>query len=442
MYLFYNVLLISVLIITSPLWIYKLFSKEKHRKGFTEKIGILPRELERPALGEIRVHIHAVSVGEVNAVTPFVKELKNRHPEIRLVLSTVTPAGNDMARRRLPEVDHILYFPFDLPWIVKKVIAKIRPHLYITVETELWPNFLRWIKRSGARSIIINGRISPRTFKGYSRIKPLMRRVLATVDLFCMQSDEDARKIRAIGAPDTAVIVTGNMKYDQRFLDVSEDEVQKKRALFGIERDDMVIIAGSTHRGEDEIIIKSHRECLKSDERIRLIIAPRHVERAGEIEKLVRESGFEVIKRTDISGSKRGIILSSSPFALRPVIIIDTLGELSTLYSMASVVIMGGSFIAHGGQNPLEAMFYRKPVIFGQHMFNFREIAEEILKNGAGIRVEKWEDLTKTLRKLINDPERQKEMGEKGYQIILKNKGAVERNLAMVEKFLSKSYYS
>lgn len=430
MYFLYNFLLISILIVASPFWIFKILTKEKYRKGLIEKLGILPSDLKKRDSNKVRVHVHAVSVGEVIAATPFIKELKKRHPEISLVLSTVTPTGNEMAHKRLPEADHIIYFPFDLPWVVKKVINTVRPCLYITVETELWPNFLREVKLSGAKSIIINGRISPHTFKGYMRIKPFMKRTLSYVDLFCMQSDEDAGKIKAIGAPEGAVRVTGNMKYDQRFVDISEDEVSIKKRVLGINREDRVIIAGSTHRGEDEIILEAYKECLKGDEKIRLIIVPRHIERTGEIERLVKMQGLEMVRRTGLNNSKENTI----PY--NTVIIGDTIGELATLYSIATVVIIGGSFIPHGGQNPLEAIYYKKPVVFGEHMFNFREIAGEILENGAGIKVEKAEDLTKALKALLNDPNRQRKMGEKGYEIILKNKGAVDRNLDIVEEFL------
>ncbi|MEK6584377.1 MAG: glycosyltransferase N-terminal domain-containing protein, partial [Nitrospirota bacterium] len=199
MYFLYNILLIILLIFTFPFWIFKVLTTEKHRKGFWEKlgkgVGPVLREVEGVRVGfsdEMRIHIHAVSVGEVIAATPFIKGLRQRHPEIRLILSTVTPTGNEVAHKRLPEVDHILYSPFDLPWSVKKFINRVRPDLYVSVETELWPNFLREVKRSGAKSIIINGRISPDAFKGYKRLRPFMKRVLANVDLFCMQSDEDA----------------------------------------------------------------------------------------------------------------------------------------------------------------------------------------------------------------------------------------------------------
>ncbi|MBI5038241.1 MAG: 3-deoxy-D-manno-octulosonic acid transferase [Nitrospirae bacterium] len=461
MYLLYNFLLLSFLILASPFWIYKVLTKEKHRKGFFEKLGIAaPPPLINPSK-KGGIHIHAVSVGEVVAAIPFIKELKKRHPEIRLVLSTVTPTGREVACKRLPEVDQIVYFPFDLPWSVRRFLKRIRPDLFISVETELWPNFLRQVKLSGARTLIINGRISPHTFKGYSRIRPFMKKVLIYVDLFCMQSEEDAERVRSIGALRDSVKVTGNMKYDQGFIDIDKQVLSEKRELFGIEEGDRVIIAGSTHRGEDEIILASYRECLKktealtpfrgtrnnenfpplqeegqggdgvfSSEKIRLIIVPRHPERTGEIEEIIKRQGLESIKRTALGSPRKDNI----PY--NPVIIVDTIGELATLYSMATVVIIGGSFISHGGQNPLEALYYRKPVIFGEHMFNFREITEEILKCGAGIQVENSEELSRTLKGLVPDTVRQREMGEKGYQIILRNKGAVGRNLAIVEKLL------
>lgn len=476
MYFLYNILLVIFLILTSPFWVFKVLTKEKHRKGFLQKAGILLPEIRKKTAGEVRVHVHAVSVGEVIAATPFVKALKKRHPEITLFVSTVTPTGNEVARKRFSEADYILYSPYDLPWVVKKFINRVRPDLYITVETELWPNFLRQVKRAGARTLIINGRISPHTLKGYARIRPFMKRVLAHIDLFCMQSEEDAKRLITIGAPEGTVKVTGNMKYDQSFMNLTEEDLTKKRALLGVGKDDRVIIAGSTHRGEDELIVKSYKACLKernypilqdtmkhkngrdknvppidgkqgfptiddrrgfltpSDgppgEKTRLIIVPRHPERASEIEEIVRTQGLIPLKRTALDSR------STENIPGNPVLIVDTIGELAALYSMATVVIIGGSFIPHGGQNPLEALYYRKPVVFGPHMFNFREIMEEILKNGAGVSIEKPEDLAGRLKELLEDTKRQREMGEKGYQIIVKNRGAAERNLDIAGKLL------
>lgn len=447
-YFLYNVLLLILVIITSPFLLYKVLTKEKHRKGFWEKVGIagedpspsgrgavpVLRDIEGVRVGSadaVCVHVHAVSVGEVIAATPFIKGLRQRHPDIRLTLSTVTPTGNDLARLRLPEVDRIMYSPFDLPWSVKRFINRVRPDIYISVETELWPNFLREVKRSGAKSIIINGRISPDAFKGYKRFRLFMKKVLSNVDLFCMQSEEDARRIREIGAAAGSVTVTGNMKYDQKFIEMDEDAMGAKMRLYGIEKGDKVIVAGSTHPGENEVILTAYLECLKDNEKLRLIIVPRHIERSADIEKLVKAKGLDVIRRTGLSNSEKNCV------PCRTVIVVDTIGELSTLYSIATVVIMGGSFIPHGGQNPLEAMFYKKPVIFGRYMFNFKQITEEILQGGAGLMVEDEERLREALRGVLNDSRRQWEMGEKGYKIITRNRGAVERNIAIIEKILS-----
>ena len=476
MYLLYNFLLILFVIITFPFWLYKVFTKEKHRKGFWEKLGLGTELNSVPATPDnsCRIHIHAVSVGEVIAAIPFIKELRQRHPEIRITLSTVTPTGNEVARTRLPEVDQILYSPFDFPWSVKRFIDRVKPDIYVSVETELWPNFLREVKRFGAKSLIINGRISPDAFKGYRRFRFVMKRVLSNVDLFCMQSDEDADRIREIGAPAGSVTVTGNMKYDQKFIEMDEDAISAKMRLYGIDKGDKVIVAGSTHPGEDEAIISAYLECQKDDEKpaytppvchpefisgsqtmpgeeipkqvrddrgddrgmgfsgakLRLIIVPRHIERTADIERILKARGLDVIKRTGLRNSEKNDV----PY--RTVIVVDTIGELSSLYSIATIVIIGGSFITHGGQNPLEAMYYRKPLIFGKHMFNFKQITEEILESGAGLMIEDKDSLKDALQGLLNNNGKQQEMGEKGYKIIAKNRGAVERNLAIIEKLL------
>src|SRR3972149_10007857 len=273
MYLLYNFLLILLVTIAFPFWLYKVATKEKHRRGFWEKLGLgtelnsIPAGSSVPEKGRARIHIHAVSVGEVIASIPFIKELRQRHPEIRITLSTVTPTGNEVAHKRLPEVDQILYSPFDLPWSVKRFISRVKPDVYVSVETELWPNFLREVKRSGARSLIINGRISPDAFKGYRRFRFVMKRGLSNVDLFCMQSEEDAVRIREIGASAGSVTVTGNMKYDQKFIEMEGDANSAKMRLYGIDKGDKVIVAGSTHPGEDEAVISAYLECQKDDEK-------------------------------------------------------------------------------------------------------------------------------------------------------------------------------
>src|SRR4030067_3862077 len=296
MYLLYNFLLILFVIITFPFWLYKVFSREKQRKGFWEKLGLGTELNSAPATPDnsCRIHIHAVSVGEVIAAIPFIKELRQRHPEIRITLSTVTPTGNEVARTRLPEVDQILFSAFDFPWSVKRFIDRVKPDIYVSVETELWPNFLREVKRFGAKSLIINGRISPDAFKGYRRFRLVMKRVLSNVDLFCMQSDEDAERIRGIGAPAGSVTVTGNMKYDQKFIEMTNDAINSKMRLFGINNGDKVIVAGSTHPGEDEAVLTSYIECLKDNEKLRLNIIPRHIERTTDIERLGGGAGGKV----------------------------------------------------------------------------------------------------------------------------------------------------
>ncbi|MCC6545449.1 MAG: 3-deoxy-D-manno-octulosonic acid transferase [Nitrospirae bacterium] len=431
----YNLLLILLVIVTLPFLLYKVAVTEKHRKGFWEKLGVAKENQWGTELNSVldrraRIHIHAVSVGEVIAAIPFIKELRQRHPEVRITVSTVTPTGNELARKRLPEVDQILYSPFDLTWSVKRFINRVKPDIYISVETELWPNFLREVKRSGARSLIINGRISPDAFKGYRRFRCFMKRILSNVDLFCMQTDEDGERIRDIGAPASSVTVTGNMKYDQKFIEMNNDAINKKMHLFGINSGDKVIVAGSTHPGENEVILSSYIECLKEDEQLRLIIVPRHIERTADIERLARTMGLDVIRRTGLGNAKRNNV----PY--KTVIVVDTIGELSTLYSIATVVMIGGSFIPHGGQNPLEAMYYRKPLIFGKHMFNFKQITEEILESGAGHMIEDIDSLKDVLQGLLNNNGKQQEMGEKGYKIIAKNRGAVERNLAIIDKYV------
>jgi len=428
MYSLYNVLLFLFFIISSPYWIYKVFTTEKFRKGLMEKLGLKVPMLKNSP-GSIRVHVHAVSVGEVMAALPLIRELKSRHRDISLIVTTTTPAGNEVAKRQIREADCITYFPMDFPWAVNRFIKAVNPSIYISIETEIWPNFLHALKKKGVKNMIINGRISPSSYKGYSMIRPFIKHILRNIDLFCVQTAGDAERFKSLGAPGDSIIVTGNIKYDRVFKEVDEEFITRTRTLFGIRDDEKLIIGGSTHKGEEDIILDAYVECLKKNEKTKLIIAPRHIERTEEIERLISLRGLQPVKRTELGKKRLHPVLPS-------VIILNTIGELATLYAIATVVIIGGSFIPHGGQNPLEPLFYRKPIIFGKYMFNFQEISEEILKNGAGIQVEDAEGLSESLIRLLHDENRRIRMGEAGYRTIMNNKGALRRDIEAVERFI------
>jgi 3-deoxy-D-manno-octulosonic-acid transferase len=386
---------------------------ELRRRWLGERLGGLPpRESSRPL-----VWLHAVSVGEVAASVPFVRGLTERHPGLDVVVSTVTDTGQAVARERLGRLARVVYVPFDLRLSVRRALARLRPSLFIAMETELWPNTFRAMREAQVPVVILNGRISESSFRGYRKVRFLMRRVLRDVTLFCMQDDEYARRIRELGAGEEDVLVTGSFKFD---VTAKGGDIPWAGGLTG-----PVVVAGSTHRGEDEIMLGLFRALKQDFPALTLILVPRHPERFDEVDALVRKEGLPLVRRTSLSGGER---VSGS------VVLLDTVGELSSVYGIADVVVMGGSFIRHGGQNPLEAMAWGKPVVCGPHMENFHFI-KEFYDRGAAIEARE-NTLAQSVRGLLSSPQKRQSMGARARDILKANQGAVGRALDAVERFL------
>ena len=390
----------------------------------------------RPLPGGERgnIWIHAVSVGEVIASTSLIKSLRKEYPDIKIILSTVTDTGQQIARERIKEADYIIYFPFDFSWSVKRALNTINPIICIIMETELWPNFLREASKKAIPVAVINGRISERSFKRYRMISLFMKNVLESVKLFSMQTEDDAKRAISIGANHNNVRVSGNIKYDNEFKEIEEEKVKEIKNTLGVNNSDRIFIAGSTHPGEEETIIRLYSHILKNHPDFRLVIAPRHIDRVGEVEEIVKKMGFNAVRKTAISKVSHQSPVTSHQ--LKPVIILDTIGELGFMYSIADIVFIGGSLIPHGGQNILEPAFYKKPVIFGKYMMNFQEIAKEMVLLGGGIQVESEEDLIREVEGLLNNKKKMIEIGEKGYRVIMKNRGALQKNLVLIEDII------
>jgi 3-deoxy-D-manno-octulosonic-acid transferase len=340
----------------------------------------------------------------------------------------MTETGRSVAEK-IPEVDLALYFPFDYPFSVRRLLNLVNPAMVVIMETEIWPNFLAEAKRRGIPTIMANGRISDRSFGRYLKARSLFRPVLDKVTRFCMQSDEDARRIIAIGAAPDRVHSCRNLKLDipsQRVTDHLRSELRQK---FGIPSSLRVFTAGSTHQGEEEEVIAAYRQVLESDPGSFLVLVPRHPERADAVGELLRSSG--------IGFARRSVPLAAdSHFIAGQVLLVDTVGELMQFYALSDLVFVGGSLVPFGGHNLLEPASLGVPLLFGPHMHNFREIAALVGSYGAGQQVADAGELAGSWLALLNDPERLRVLGDNGIRLLEENGGAVERHMEIIGMFL------
>lgn len=368
--------------------------------------------------------LHAVSVGEAIAAAPLVDGLRRLHPELPLVVTTVTETGARVVRERYAGLSTHRFFPVDLPWTARRFVDALNPAFLVCMETELWPNLLRTLAARGVPVMIANGRISDRSYRRYRLVRRFMRSVLECVSVFAMQSDEDARRVIALGAPAERVVVTGNIKSEA--LPDSAGVVDLWHRLLGFEAGRRVWIAGSTHRGEEAMILDAHALALAECPDLALVIAPRHPEQAGEVLDLVAARGWPAVRRSELPRQRER----------NAVIVLDTVGELAPLYAVADVVFVGGSLIPFGGHNMLEPALRRKPVLFGPHTTNFREAAALLESAGAALVVRDGAELGRKLARLLGDRDLRVKLGEAGYEAVASRHGAVRETLDLVGRFL------
>jgi len=379
------------------------------------------------------IWIHASSVGEVFCTIPLVRRIKNELPHRYIVLTTMTPTGNESARKNLPEADKVLFFPIDHPIIIRRTLKRISPVLLILLETEIWPNLLRCCGKMRIPVVLVNGRISERSFRGYRFLKFFFKKCLRNISLFLMQTETDRKRIIEVGADREKVKVIGNMKFDQTPppLRESMDGISK---LFLQDDKRYLIVAGSTHTGEEEIFVSIFKELKKIYPKLSLLLAPRHLERLEEVERILKRESLLWERKTSVFLNQDQ--MGKTEDRIPEVVLLDTLGELWQFYSMATLVFIGGSLVPVGGHNPLEPLFYKKCVIFGHNMFNFSEISQSLLKEGGAIQVKNKEELLFQLKYLLNNEEKRKSFGERGYQFLKKYQGATERTFQEIMAFI------
>jgi 3-deoxy-D-manno-octulosonic-acid transferase len=412
-YQLYSALLAIGFVLALPWFLWKGRATGKYLRTFRERMGRLPVYLNVD--GDRSIWIHAVSVGEVLAARTLVDPLKKRFPTHRVFVSTTTLTGNAVARKSVRGADGLFYAPFDWPGPVRKALSTLNPDLLVLVETELWPNLIHEARRRGTRVAVVNGRISPRAFVGYRRIRGLLRSVLAEVDLFLMQGDPHAKRIVEIGAPSDRVRVSGNLKFDavepprtpERLSRLIVTEARRGRPVW---------VAGSTVGGEEELVLKAFHHIREHAPDTGLIVAPRHPERFDEVPPLIEAAGFRCVRRTSLE-----------PGAWRDgeVVLLDTLGELAQVYPLATVVFVGGSLMPAGGHNILEAAVAAKAIVVGPHMENFQEIADQFRAERALVQVNTAEELAAEVLALLRDEGRRREMGERARGLVDRNRGAL-----------------
>jgi 3-deoxy-D-manno-octulosonic-acid transferase len=427
MYVLYSVLMVAFFAVMSPFLIYQAVRYRKYIGSFTQRLGYLPVSFNLDA--EKSIWIHAVSVGEVLTARALLPALRERYPRLRLFLSTTTMTGQQIARNNLQYVDEVFYFPFDLGFIVNRTLGLVRPRLFIMMETEIWPNQLRACHRAGVKTLLVNGRISSRSYPRYRFARPFFRRVLRHVDRFCMQSDESARRVIDIGADRDRVVVTGSLKFDSLEIPGSSPDRGHNRVLryFRIAPERPVIIAASTLKGEEEAVLDAFQRIRSTMSNALLIIAPRKPQRFEDVERLARRAGWNVARRSELR-------VDAEP--RHDVVILDTIGELAQLYQVATAVFVGGSLVDSGGHNILEPAVFGKPIVFGPYMQNFTEIARTFVDNGAAIQVRNGRELEPALVDLLGDPVRRARLGAAARALVEANRGARTKTLAAIAQLL------
>jgi len=412
--LVYNLLLFLCLPGIFIYYLWRIFVSRKSNKSWRENLGGLPKLAMRQQ-GRKAIWVHAASVGEIIASVPLLNALRLLRPDDLILVTTITQTGNEVAQKSAKAADKVSYFPLDYPFIVARALNRVHPDVFVMVETEIWPNFLAAAKRRGVPTVLVNGRISDRSFKRGMRWRWLLSWAIKNVDYCCMQSDMDAERILALGAPPESVQVVGNLKFDQDGAEMHESEVSKLRADLGIAEGIPVLVAGSTNPGEEKIVLDAYGSLKQDLPNLKLVIAPRQIERADEIVSFVTSRGFSCTRRT--VGRTEGF----------DVLVLDTFGELASVYSVANVTFVGGSLVPKGGHSIFQPILQGKPVIFGPYMQNFRDISQLAISAGVGFEVRNAGELAERARLLLTNPENLANITAVCRKLVADNRGASER---------------
>jgi 3-deoxy-D-manno-octulosonic-acid transferase len=419
-----NLLYLVALVLLSPYLLYKSLTTGKYRRGIWRKLTgrALLRDGDAPC-----AWFHGVSVGEIHLLREVIARFRRRHPDWECVISTTTDTGFDEACKRFPDLA-VFYWPLDFSWAVRRALRRVNPSLVVLAEGELWPNFLAAASHRGVPVAVINGRMSPRSFRRYQRLRFLTRRLWTRVALYAVQTEEYAAHFRALGAPPDRVHVTNSIKYDGTPTDRDHPRTQALRRLLAVDPDDVVWIAGSTQDPEEAIALAIFERLRPEQPRLRLILVPRQKDRFDAVAALLERHGHPFVRRSRLS----------APLSDRQaVVLVDTIGELGALWGLADIAFVGGSLDGRrGGQNMIEPAAYGAAVLFGPHVWNFRDTAAKLLDAHAALQVESAPALEAEVRHLLTDPAARQQLGTAARRLVLEQQGATDRTLALLDHLL------
>lgn len=411
------------MLVSLPWWLYQILRHGKYRTGFAERVGRVPARLLRASVPTIWVH--AVSVGEVLAVAGLVEAMRRELSQYRIVISTTTDTGQQLARKRFGE-ENVFYFPMDFGFAIRPYFAALQPELVVLAETEFWPNFLRLAHASGARIAVVNARISDRSWPNYRRFRWALRRMLAHIDLFLAQTPEDGARLESMGAVPSRLRVTGNLKFDVA-VPREAPLVENLRRALAAENARPVLVCGSTLEGEEAILLRAFEAVLAAHPRAVMILAPRHPERFEEVATLLQQSGTAFRRRTRWAGEG----LAGG------VLLLDSIGELAALYALADVAFVGGSLVPRGGHNIIEPAMHGVAIIIGEHTENFRDIVG-LFRSRDAVRVVGQSELTAAILRLLDDDVERRALGQRALDTVRSQAGATPRTLAALQTLLAR----
>jgi 3-deoxy-D-manno-octulosonic-acid transferase len=422
MYAIYSVFLFFALLFYFPAYFVRSRLCRKESLHLRRRCGA---GLKKRDPGKKSFWIHAVSVGEVLSLQNLIREIKRIHPDWGIYFSCLTESGYRMAREKFAELDEIFFVPLDLGFVVKRFFLHLKPDVFVLAESEFWPNLLREARRKTKGVLLVNGRISNRSFRRFERFKFLMKRILNQVSLFLVQTDKDKRMLEKIGVDPGIVRVAGNLKAEIKLPILTSQDLKRLKDGLGISQKARVIVAGSIRKGEEEPLLEAYSRARETKPELLFILAPRHPERAGEVEKICQKYPYRVMMRTKVRAGAEWDIL-----------ILDTLGELAQVYALSDIAFVGGSLVPWGGHNLLEPAFYAKPVFFGPHMDNFAYLAEIFVQAGAARILENQEDLAAVFS--LRDEDEYREMGRKAKETLQSLQGATEKSIRAIESMMDR----
>jgi len=425
----YNFLNIGLFFISfPPFWLYTRLTG-RFSDSLGQRLGCYPRSTLADIVGSPRIWIHAASVGEVSAAEAIIESLTRMMPGCAVILSTTTEHGQALAREKFKSKAACIYAPLDFVVSVRRALLTIRPDILVCLETEIWPNWLFAARKLGVKIALVNGRISVRSIKGYLKIRFLIQEALNQIDSFSMIREEDARRLMMLGIPKKRIEINGNAKYDLLLRRADASLIDKNRKLYNVTGNDPVLVAGSTRGHEHAIILDVYERILKVIPETVLIVAPRHVEKIQHIIDMVKSKGFSFQLKTEIDK------IDSSRTA--SVVIINTIGDLQSTYSIASVVFCGGSLEPLGGQNVLEPAVWGKPVFYGPSMDDFLDAKALLDKTGGGIQVEDGRELTEKMLYYLAHPDEANAVGKLAKEAVMSNQGAADKHAAVISRLLN-----